>query len=581
MEKKILINARHPEEKRVAIVQDGRLSDFYVEVSSAGHLKGSIYKGVVTSVDRGLQAAFVDFGPEKHGFLPLREVPPSESSKKKGQDAQHGKPHLTKGQEILVQVEHDQRGSKGASLTGYLSLPGRYLVMMPGEERIGISRKIDDRKAREQLKEAFKDLKTPKGMGFIVRTAGLGRSTEELSSDLKYLTKLWSKMQRESKKAKAPCLVYKEQDIAVRTVRDYLTNDVTEVLVDDMETQKGVKNFLKLTMPWFSINVTHYKEERPLFDMHDLEDQISLLYDRKVALPSGGSIVIDKAEALTAIDVNSGRGKDKDIEALALKTDMEAADEIARQLRLRDIGGLIVIDFIDLESNKQYQQIEDRMRALLNQDKAHYDMSRISKFGIMEISRERMRTAYFDSMRRACPVCEGAGHVKSAELVALSAIRKIHTLASGAGARKVVCRLPVESANHMLNSLYQSVETLRKEYGLDLTLLADAAMPAGRFEIESDGVVIETAKPAEDPRKKSKRSKRRKKKPSDAASAQEAQQRPMAKQAETSEESSVEPAQEDPSQTAAKSVKKKRRGRRGGRRSGRKKPAAAAEPQAE
>jgi len=286
--------------------------------------------------------------------------------------------------------------------------------------------------------------------------------------------------------------------------------------------------------------------------------------------------VIDKAEALTAIDVNSGRGKDKDIEALAFKTDMEAAEEIARQMRLRDIGGLIVIDFIDLESNKQYQQIEDRMRGLLDQDKAHYDMSRISKFGIMEISRERMRTAYFDSMRRLCPACEGAGHVKSADLVAVSAIRKIHTLATGAGAKKVVCRLPVDSANHIFNTLLSSVEALRKEYGLDLKLLADASVPAGRFVIESDGVVIATKPPVEEPRKKPKRSRRKKKKPYDTSPDASKQEAAESQQSAAHEH---EPAPEDaahdqPADQTEKPAKKKRRGRRGGRGRGKKKPAA-------
>jgi ribonuclease E len=484
MDKKILINASHPEEKRVAIVEGGRLMDFYVEVSSAGHLKGNIYKGKITALDRGLQAAFVDFGPEKHGFLPLREVMSANYSKKTKEKNPLIHDVLAKGQEIMVQVEHDQRGLKGAKLTNYISLPGRYLVMIPGEERVGISRKIEDTDVRDRLKEAFKGLKVPKGMGFILRTAGAERTTEELSGDLKYLTRLWNRITREAKKAPPPLMVYKEEDIAVRTVRDYLGADVTEVLVDDRETHRSVKNFLKMTMPWRSINVSMYKGKRPLFDEHRLEEQIALLGDRQVELSSGGSIAIDRTEALTAIDVNSAKAKGKNTDALALKTNLEAAEEVARQLRLRDIGGLIVIDFIDLEQRKGYQRIEERLRSALSLDKAHFDTTRISMFGLLEMSRERLRSAYYDSAKRSCPSCAGAGVVMSPELLAVSALRKMGSLAASGKLTELSCRLPVEAANYILNRLRESLFSLEKEHSLRITVVSDPALPPGEIAIE-------------------------------------------------------------------------------------------------
>jgi len=501
MEKRILINARHPEEKRVAIVKDKELRDFYVEVPSAGHLRGNIYKAVITAVDRGLQAAFVDFGPGKHGFLPLREVMPENyksKTKKKNPDI---KEVLEKGQELVVQVEQDERGQKGAKLTNRISLPGRYLVMIPGNERLGISRKIEEKEARERLREAFKGLRVPKSMGFILRTAGEHCSTEELAADLKYLTKLWNKIKREEKKAAAPSLLYTEEAIAVRTVRDYLTPNVAEVLVDDAQAHKGIKNFLKLTMPWQSVNLKLYTQKEPLFDNFDVEEQIGRLSERKVSLPSGGTIVIDRTEALTAIDVNSGKGKDKDIESLALKTNLDAATEIARQLRLRDIGGLIVIDFIDMKSNKNYQKVEEAIRAALNRDKAHYDITRISKFGILEMSRERMREGYFDASSRACPCCRGLGTVKSPERLALAALRKIHTQAASKGARKLTCRIPVDSANYMMNQLRPRLAEVEAEFSLNLTVVADPAL-------EGDEVQIEVEESVAVPKKEGKKSRR-------------------------------------------------------------------------
>jgi ribonuclease E len=387
----------------------------------------------------------------------------------------------------VVQVDHDPRGTKGARLTSYVSIPGRYLVIMPGRDGVGISRKIEDREARENLKDAFKSLKVPKKTGFIVRTVGIGHSADELGNDLKYLSRLWDKIKREAKKAEAPSLIYKEEDIAVRTVRDYLTVDVTEVLVDDRQAFQSIKAFLKRTMPWRTINVTHYREKKPLFDRHNLEDQISRLNDRNVLLPSRGYLVIDKTEALTAIDVNSGRSKkDKDIEALALRTNMEAAEEAARQLRLRDIGGLIVIDFIDMVSEKNRAKVEEQLHGALALDKAHYDITRISRFGMLEMTRERMRTAYFEATSKTCPTCAGVGVLKSPELVAVSALRDIHSRVSTGGPRALTCRLPVESANYLMNTLRESLQAMEDEFSVRIGIVADPSLPPGEVSFEGE-----------------------------------------------------------------------------------------------
>ncbi len=488
VKKRILINALHPEEKRVAIVEGDTLIDFYVETAGKEHLKGNIYKAKVARVEPGLQAAFVDFGQKKHGFLQLREIKPEfyqhrlESSKRaRIQDV------ISKGHELIVQVEKDERDTKGASLTTYISIPGRYIVMMPGQEKVGVSRKIEDREDRGRLKEIFSSLKLPKKMGFILRTAGSDKTEEDLDNDLKYLTKLWSKIQAESKKAHAPALIYKEQDFAVKTVRDYLTSDVVEVLIDDPDAFKKTKEFLRKTIPWRKINITLYKDKRPIFGKDRIEEQIAKVYEHYVYLPSRGYIVIDKTEALTAIDVNSGRSrKEEHIEATALRTNLEAADEIARQLRLRDLGGLIVIDFIDMESSKNRREVEQRLRDAMNPDKAHFEMTAISKFGIIEMTRERMRPAYQESVQRKCELCAGTGVIKSAEMVAVSALREIHVHATKEGVKGIACRLPVESMNYMVNTWRKEISDTEKEFNVPITLIADPGLLPGQYKIAAE-----------------------------------------------------------------------------------------------
>ncbi|MFO0752085.1 MAG: Rne/Rng family ribonuclease, partial [Thermodesulfovibrionales bacterium] len=506
MEKKILIDALHSEEKRVAIVEGDTLVDFYVEVASKEQLKGNIYKGVIARIEPGLQAAFVDFGPKKQGFLQIREIAPEYFQNKKEGKRPRVQDVLVKGQEIIVQVEKDERDTKGASLTTYLSLPGRYIVMMPGQKRVGISRKIEDRDDRDRLKELFSSLKLPKDMGFILRTTCSDISGEELSNDLKYLTKLWNKIQAESKKAPAPALIYKEQDMAVRTVRDYLTSDVDEVLVDDDTAYRKIKEFLRKTIPWRKINITYYRGKEPIFSLHAIEDQISRLNERSVSLPSHGYLVFDKTEALTAIDVNSGRSrKEENVEATALRTNLEAVEEIARQLRLRDIGGLVVMDFIDMESAKNRREVESSLKKALSSDKAHFDITGISRFGIVEMTRERLRPSYVDSMSTKCLVCGGSGVLRSDEMVAVSALREIHSKLSAGGVKGLTCRLPVDSANYLINTKRADILSLEKAFGISIVVMGDTKLPPGQFALDVEGPKEAQREAAKEMRKETQR----------------------------------------------------------------------------
>lgn len=495
MKKRILINATYPEEKRVAIVEGDTLVDFYVEVSTKGHLKGNIYKGVITRVEPSIQAVFVDFGSRKDGFLQMREVRSEYFKKKQEGKKARVQDLLTKGQELIVQVEKEERDTKGASLTTYLSFAGRYMVMMPGRETVSISRKIESQEERERLREAFGALKLPPKMGFILRTAGKDRSIEELSNDLNYLTKLWSKIEKESKRAPAPALIHEEEDLAVRTVRDYLTPDVAEVVVDDEEAFRSMKDFLRKTLPERKIPIKFHKDRRPIFSRYNIEDQVAKISERYVYLPSKGYLVFDRTEALTAIDVNTGRSRgEENLEAMALRTNLEAADEVARQLRLRDIGGLIVIDFIDMEMSKNRREVENRLKNALSPDKAHWDTTGISRFGIVEMTRERLRPTYFESMHRTCDVCGGGGVVKRAEMVVVAALRDIHARASKGG-KAITCRLPVESLNYLVNTRKNEIVNMENEYDIAISLIADLSVQAGQYRLEAEAAAPEPEKP--------------------------------------------------------------------------------------
>jgi len=488
---RILINARYADEKRVAIVEGDTLSDFYMEVASREYLKGNIYKGVISSVMPGLQAVFVDFGPKRHGFLQFHDVMPElyrSDEEEGGKGRRNVQNALVKGQEILVQVTKDGHGAKGASLTTYISIPGRYVVMMPGQKKVGISRKIENREDRDRLKETFTSLNLPKDMGFILRTACGDSLEEELSRDLKYLTKLWDRIKADASKAKAPALIYREQDIAMRTVRDYLTPEVVEILIDDPKTCTATKAFLKRIMPWRKVNVVQYKEKEPLFSLYNIEAQISRLSQRTVMLPSKGYLVFDKAEALTAIDVNSGRSRREDnVESTALNTNLEAAREVARQLRLRDIGGLVVIDFIDMESGKNRKLVEDAMANAVSSDRASVEMTVLSKFCILEMTRERLRPAYADAISNKCPLCEGMGVISSDEFTAISAMRELHSMAAaGMGdISAITCRMPVMSANILLNIKRSEIVRLEQEYDISISVIADPSVPVGRYLLDA------------------------------------------------------------------------------------------------
>jgi ribonuclease E len=556
MKKKILINAAHAEEKRVAIVEGETLVDFYVESSAKEHMKGNIYKGVVARIEPGLQAAFVNFGPKKHGFLQMREITSdyfkgrTEGKRVRIQDV------ISKGQELIVQVEKDERDTKGASLTTYISLPGRYIVMMPGQERVGISRKIEGREDRDRLKEIFNSLKLPKKTGFILRTAGSDRTGEELENDLKYLTKLWTRIQADAKKAAAPALIYKEQDIAVRTVRDYLTTDISEVMIDDAEAYKKTKEFLRKTTPWRKINIKLHKEKKPIFVKHNIEDQIIKLHDRYVHLPSRGYLVIDKAEALTAVDVNSGRSrKEENVEGTAFRTNMEAAEEVARQLRLRDIGGLIVIDFIDMMSSKNRREVENRLREALNTDKAHSEMTGISKFGMVEMTRERMRTAYFESVNKKCEVCSGTGIVRTDEMVAVSALRDMHARAAEGGIKGMTCALPVESINYLINTKREEIASIEKEFKVSIRINADAKLFPGQYTMTVEKLEEQKAAAEEKKAQKTGHSKEHK-------AAHPAEERAEPKEEPVKEH---EAAQKPESEKRHRRSRGRRRGRRGAR----------------
>ena len=474
--KRILINARFAEEQRVAIVEGTHLTDFYAESSARVNLKGNIFKGIVEGLAPSLQAAFVDFGRKKRGFLQFREVMP---------ELRLGENILEEGQEILVQVEQDERDAKGASLTTFISLPGRYIVMLPGQQKVGISRKIEDREDRDRLKDIFNSLKLPKGMGFILRTACGDSLDVELDRDLKYLTKLWSRISADAKKGKAPKLVYQEHSVTMRALRDYLTSDTSEILIDDAETFRETNSFLQKMMPWRTVNVTHYQEKEPLFGVHGVEKQIEDLANNRIKLPSGGTIVFGKTEALTAIDVNSAKShKEDNIEETALSTNLEAAAEIARQLRLRDIGGLIVIDFIDMRSGRNRSLVEARLKESLIADKASLELLPISRFGLLEMTRERLRPAYAAAISRSCPLCSGHGTVPSDEHVVLCALRELHMLAESNPGSTLRCHLSVESANLMSNTRRQELTVFEQRHQVTIQMIADKTKHQGQYSVE-------------------------------------------------------------------------------------------------
>ncbi|ESS69971.1 ribonuclease E [Methyloglobulus morosus KoM1] len=487
--KRMLINASQAEELRVALVDGQKLYDFDIEVPSKEQKKSNIYKGIITRVEPSLEAAFINYGAEKHGFLPFKEISPINL---KAQDETEGevrrsaiKDHLKEGQEIIVQIEKEERGNKGAALTTYISLAGTYLVLMPNNPKAGgISRRIEG-DTRNDTREAMAHLEIPESMGLIVRTAGCGKSAEELQWDLNYLLQLWDAIERSTNEQPAPFLVFQESNVIIRALRDHLRGNIDEILIDNEDSFKLVQNFLRQVMPNLLPKAKLYQDAVPLFNRYQIESQIEVAYGREVSLPSGGSIVIDHTEALTSIDINSARAtKGSDIEETALNTNLEAADEIARQLRLRDLGGLFVIDFIDMMSNKNQRTVENHLRDALKIDRARIQTGRISRFGLLEMSRQRMRPSLGDSTQITCPRCKGQGTIRNVESVALSVLRLLEEEAMKKGTEKVIAHLPIECATFLLNEKRSTIESIENRLKVDIVILPSKHLETPAYAID-------------------------------------------------------------------------------------------------
>ncbi|MDD1615311.1 MAG: ribonuclease E [Methylococcaceae bacterium NSP1-2] len=486
--KRMLINATQAEELRVALVDGQKLYDFDIEIPSKEQKKSNIYKGIITRVEPSLEAAFVNYGSEKQGFLPFKEISPLYRHAQEG--AEEGrrpniKDLIREGQEIVVQIEKEERGNKGAALTTYISLAGTYLVLMPNNPKAGgISRRIEG-ETRSDLREVMASLEIPENMGLIVRTAGCGKNAEELQWDLNYLMQLWEAIDRTAKEQSAPFLVFQESNIIIRALRDHLRGNIDEILIDNEDAFKMVQKFLKQVMPHFLPKAKLYQDAVPLFNRYQIESQIEIAYGREVSLPSGGSIVIDHTEALTSIDINSARAtKGSDIEETALNTNMEAADEIARQLRLRDLGGLFVIDFIDMLSNKNQRTVENHLRDALKIDRARIQTSRISRFGLLEMSRQRMRPSLGDATQLPCPRCKGQGTIRNVESVALSVLRVIEEEAMKKGTEKVIAHLPIECATFLLNEKRSVIDHIEHRLKVGIVILPSRHLETPAYNIE-------------------------------------------------------------------------------------------------
>ena len=486
--KRMLINATQPEELRVATVEGQHLLDVDIEVASHSQKKASIYQGKVTRVEPSLEAAFVDYGAERQGFLPLKEVarehfrPDEEVDAGKRRSIQSA---LEVGQEFLVQVDKEERGNKGAALTTFPSLAGRYLVLMPNNPRAGgISRRVEGSE-RGELREILSTLTVPEGMGLIVRTAGVGRSAEELQWDLDYLLKLWSAIETASREREAPFLVYQESNVIIRAIRDYFNQDIGEILIDVPQVHAEAHAFMSQVMPQNASRVKLYRGKVPLFSRFQIESQIEAAFNHTVRLPSGGAIVIDHTEALVSIDINSARAtKGADIEETALNTNLEAADEIARQLRLRDIGGLIVIDFIDMGPPKNQRAVENRLREALERDRARVQTGRISRFGLLEMSRQRLRPSLGESSLGICPTCNGQGQIRSPESLALSVLRLVEEEAMKGNTGRILARLPMEVGTYLLNEKRAAIWEIEQQYDVVVTMLPSPECAASSYRVE-------------------------------------------------------------------------------------------------
>ena len=469
---------------RMATVDEkGKLIEFNIQMSVKEPITGNIYKGKVLKVERGLQAAFVDYGGGKDGFLPLRDVSPEYLNDQENSHA-GGRPVLKAGQEIIVQAVREPSGNKGALLTGYISLPGRYLVLLPNKPGSGISRKIEDEEDRQKIKNLMGQLKIPDDMGFIVRTAGINRTKQEIHRDYQLLMRIWKEIYKKANVSHAPLLIYHETDFGVRSLRDYLTLEVEEILVDDIETFRKMRAYIKAGMPRLLKMIKHYKENIPLFDRFQLEEQIRVIYQERVDLKSGGYIIINPTEAMITIDVNSGRGSKRTIEETAFKANIDASEEIGRQLRLRDLGGLIVIDFIDMMDKKHIAEVEKAFKKALTIDRARIQLSRISKFGMLELSRQKKQSTIQEISYTTCPYCKGSGLRPSLEYASLGAFRKIETEVVKGNYSELRVILPHEIAGYILNHKRSELIKLEATFDLIIHISGSTEMPWDKLEIQ-------------------------------------------------------------------------------------------------
>ena len=484
--KRMLVNATQQEELRVALVDGQKLFDLSIEIPSKEQKKANIYKGRISRIEPSLEACFVDYGAERHGFLPLKEISKDYFRQKPDGGRNNMRDLLSEGQEVIVQVEKEERGNKGAALTTFISLAGRFLVLMPNNPRAGgVSRRIEG-EDRDQMRQVMDELVIPDGMGAIVRTAGVGRAAAELQWDLDNLKGQWDQIDAATKDRPAPYLVYRESDAVTRSLRDYLADDIGEVLVDDDATFATAQEYMTRFMPpEAQKRLKRYTDDVPLFTRFQIENQIESAYAHKVELPSGGSIVIDYTEALVSIDINSARAtRGSDIETTATNTNLEAADEIARQLRIRDIGGLIVIDFIDMESPKNQRDVEDRLRDAVKMDRARIQIGRLSRFGLLEMSRQRLRPSLGESSHLVCPRCTGIGSIRSVESMTLAILRLIGEEARKDKTAQIIAQVPVEVATYLMNEKREWLRTLEDKSAVDLMIVPNPHIQTPEYSIK-------------------------------------------------------------------------------------------------
>ena len=483
--KRMLINATQSEERRLAIVDGQKLLDYEIEIEGREQRKGNIYKAVVTRVEPSLEACFVDYGEERHGFLPFKEISKQYFSSNISPSQARIQDVIKEGQELLVQVEKEERGNKGAALTTFVSLAGRYVVLMPNNPRGGgVSRRIegDD---RAELKEAMDQLEYPQGMSIIARTAGIGRTAPELQWDLNYLLKLWTAIDGAAKSGKGAFLIYQESSLVIRAIRDYFNSDIGDILIDTDDIFDQAHQFMSHVMPEHASKVKRYRDDAPLFSRFQIEHQIESAYARTVNLPSGGAIVIDHTEALVSVDVNSARAiRGGDIEETATRTNLEAAEEVARQMRLRDLGGLIVIDFIDMEESRNRREVENRLRDSLRQDRARVQFGTISKFGLMEMSRQRLRPALSEGASIPCPRCGGSGHVRDTESSALQILRIIQEESMKDNTAAVHAQVPVEVASFLLNEKRTEIAKIELKQRISVLLVPNKALETPNYKLD-------------------------------------------------------------------------------------------------